>query len=681
MTTAPAPALRPVGQSWAYFTFLLIAGLGLLGLSQFFGNSTRGYYDSSSLFFWWAAQWPTPGQESEHGPLLVAVALYIFFINVLRGLPAPLPKLGRVEIGLVVAAVAIFFGMAEWQKSLPVGIALDEQTSEQVAQHNQFLFWRPWLVYAGVGLFGIAAALGARQLWRHPGTRDTPQLAVATGWLGAGLLLLLLGNLTQETRIGIIGFGLGLVGWAWASGGRRWARAATFPVVLLLSTMPLGFLSDELATWLRFRVIEVTHTVANWAGLDVVRQGTQLSNAAGTFQYDVAPACSGIRSLIALVVLSLLVGYFGFRALWRRIFFIALALPLAFFGNCVRISSIILAGHFLGHDAGTWVHDNLGMVAFLVVLGMSLGTMFLMRRFLPERPRPEANASAPGEVLPVVEPRGAGVWQLAGAVGGVGLAGMVAVIFIQQAQVVNEAGLRLAEDGINPVALPTRAGERQSIVGTRFWGRELEVSRIEREVLPADTGFAKMLYEDRDSQFLRRGEPTDIAVSIVLSGRDRTSIHRPELCLPGQGHNIVKSSIVELPVPSFQGGKLRATVLDLGEQVIDVGGGRRLHVPAIYVYWFVSPDYVVPTTEERRILGWLERLQLRINRWAYVALFTHAAYFPSADPVEQAERKRLAREAALARVSDLVAATLPSFQKTAVEVPLALAASSPATAP
>jgi hypothetical protein len=48
-------------------------------------------------------------------------------------------------------------------------------------------------------------------------------------------------------------------------------------------------------------------------GIDVLRSGTQLFAPDGSYQYDVAAACSGVRSLMALTALSLLVGYLNFR--------------------------------------------------------------------------------------------------------------------------------------------------------------------------------------------------------------------------------------------------------------------------------------------------------------------------------------------------------------------------------
>ena len=58
---------------------------------------------------------------------------------------------------------------------------------------------------------------------------------------------------------------------------------------------------------------------------------------------------------------------------------------------------------------------------------------------------------------------------------------------------------------------------------------EVAVAELLRDILPADTGFSRKNYA------FVADRTRDVFLSIVLSGRDRTSIHRPELCLVGQG--------------------------------------------------------------------------------------------------------------------------------------------------
>ena len=58
-----------------------------------------------------------------------------------------------------------------------------------------------------------------------------------------------------------------------------------------------------------------------------------------------------------------------------------------------------------------------------------------------------------------------------------------------------------------------------------WYGRDIDVSQKERDVLGSGTDFARKIY--------RNGRGYEITASIVLSGQDmNTSIHRPERCMP-----------------------------------------------------------------------------------------------------------------------------------------------------
>jgi hypothetical protein len=66
------------------------------------------------------------------------------------------------------------------------------------------------------------------------------------------------------------------------------------------------------------------------------------------------------------------------------------------------------------------------------------------------------------------------------------------------------------------------------------------MSKAERDLLPGDTVVLKKRYVDADGH--------TIFVSIVMSGRERASIHRPQVCLVGQGNEIVDSDVQAVPI-------------------------------------------------------------------------------------------------------------------------------------
>ncbi|MCC5022721.1 MAG: exosortase-associated EpsI family protein [Candidatus Synoicihabitans palmerolidicus] len=86
-----------------------------------------------------------------------------------------------------------------------------------------------------------------------------------------------------------------------------------------------------------------------------------------------------------------------------------------------------------------------------------------------------------------------------------------------------------------------------------------------------------------------------VLISVVLSGQDRTSIHRPELCLVGQGW-----TLGELTTTRFGGGNGVAAALWNLEREMPAGKGEaRVPVKSLFAYWFVGRDRVETTTAGR----------------------------------------------------------------------------------
>jgi len=89
-----------------------------------------------------------------------------------------------------------------------------------------------------------------------------------------------------------------------------------------------------------------------------MRVGTQLIDPSGAFQYEVAAACSGMRSLVANFLLATIYAFFVFRSPWKRLFIISLALPFAILGNFLRLLMVIVTAEIGGQKWGDYVHDN-----------------------------------------------------------------------------------------------------------------------------------------------------------------------------------------------------------------------------------------------------------------------------------------------------------------------------------
>lgn len=207
------------------------------------------------------------------------------------------------------------------------------------------------------------------------------------------LALHLVGYMVQQPRLSIIAFFVGLYGLVGQVWGIQTMRVIFFPYILLGFCIPLGSLAESVTFPLRMLVskiaVGVSHTIL---GIDVIRDGSQIFDSRRTFRYDVAPACSGIRSLISILVLSTIYGAVTFRPLWKRWLTVALAIPLAIMGNVLRIMGVIIAAEAFGQDAGQTVEQKLGFLTFAV----AIGAMVLLGKWLQDPPlKTSAKPSSP----------------------------------------------------------------------------------------------------------------------------------------------------------------------------------------------------------------------------------------------------------------------------------------------
>jgi len=188
-------------------------------------------------------------------------------------------------------------------------------------------------------------------------------LPLRTWWpafllVGLGLFLHVLGYAIQQPRVSIVGLFTGLYGLTGLAWGPAWLRASFFPFILFAFSVPLGTLAQPITFRLRLIVCEIVEAISHLISIDILRSGTNLLDPSGHYQYDVAAACSGIRSLVATLGLSLVYGVISFRTWWKRSVLIASAIPLAVIGNVVRLLTIVIAAEIGGQDAGNYVHEG-----------------------------------------------------------------------------------------------------------------------------------------------------------------------------------------------------------------------------------------------------------------------------------------------------------------------------------
>ncbi|HYG22781.1 MAG TPA: exosortase/archaeosortase family protein [Verrucomicrobiae bacterium] len=177
--------------------------------------------------------------------------------------------------------------------------------------------------------------------------------------LAFAVLIHIVGFIIQEPRVSIIALFTGIYGLTGLAWGWRWMLKSFFPFFLFVFSIPLGNHADIITTRLQLLVCWLVELVShNIFGIGVIRRGALLFDPAGQYQYEVAAACSGIRSLFSIFLLATAYGFLNFKALWKRLLMMGLAFPFAVIGNLVRMLFIILAAAIFGQKGGDYVHDD-----------------------------------------------------------------------------------------------------------------------------------------------------------------------------------------------------------------------------------------------------------------------------------------------------------------------------------
>ena len=163
-----------------------------------------------------------------------------------------------------------------------------------------------------------------------------------------------------------------------------------------------------------------------------------------------------------------------------------------------------------------------------------------------------------------------------------------------------------------------------------WYGEKTQASKEERGTLAADTIFSKGIYQrcspQNNSSALLSGTPSvfrygaPVSVSIVYSGSDmNSSIHRPERCLPAQGHQELRASNREIKLDN---GKSITFCRLQSYTLPEVQGGEPLQ--HIHYYVFIGHDRICHTHMGRTLYDIWDRIAKgRTQRWAYLQVGSH----------------------------------------------------------
>lgn len=175
---------------------------------------------------------------------------------------------------------------------------------------------------------------------------------------------------------------------------------------------------------------------------------------------------------------------------------------------------------------------------------------------------------------------------------------------------------KLGEPGVKASPVPGEERWRidlpESVMGC-VASTNMGMDEKSAEMLPSDTSFAQREY------YFGPDVPP-ITASVVMMGTDRTSIHKAEYCLKGQGLNIDRMTQETIRMSEPQPYDLPVIKI-----VASATNSKGQKISCVYVYWYVA-DGALSNDHSGFGRMWSMARQLVftgvLQRWSYVRFFS-----------------------------------------------------------
>jgi exosortase D (VPLPA-CTERM-specific) len=392
--------------------------------------------------------------------------------------------------------------------------------------------------------------------------RDLDELQPVGSWLGMvclvlGLGLQVLGAMSAVYEIAQYGFVVCIWGMVIAAAGLRSLPVLWVPLAYLLFMVPMAtFVERQLTAGLQLLSSQIGVAVIRAAGLSVFLEGNVID--LGSYQLQVAEACSGMRYLFPLMSFGFLCAVLMRGRWWQRTILFVSTVPITILMNSVRIGIIgILVNYYGIEQAEGFLHDFEGWVVFMACVLILFAEIWIFARMekqkflqifgldIPALPDLQQLNARARPNLPV----------LAGTVILI-LAGVVSLTVTRPASLI-------------PVHAPLYTFPMQ--IGD-WQGRDQAIDQQSLDALK--------LSDYTSSIFVRPADPVPIGLWIAYYDEQvqGASTHSPRSCLPGGGWRI--ETLEEYAVP---GVRVDGSAQRVNRAVIAMGDQRQL----VY-YWFAQ---------------------------------------------------------------------------------------------
>ena len=212
---------------------------------------------------------------------------------------------------------------------------------------------------------------------------STGRVGIILFWVG--VLLYLISARTIQPRVAIIALPFLISGGIIHVLGWKKGKHFLFASFFWYFAMPVPGL-QQLTNGLQVIITKWCYHAGLFCGMELSLSGNNIKSAVDAWPgFDIAEGCSGIKSLMALVMISAIYAYYTQKEFWKKVLLFSMALPLALIGNFFRIFTILIIAEMgFVEFANTTYHDWAGLLIFFPValLGLFLVDKLLNRKKL-----------------------------------------------------------------------------------------------------------------------------------------------------------------------------------------------------------------------------------------------------------------------------------------------------------
>jgi exosortase D (VPLPA-CTERM-specific) len=419
---------------------------------------------------------------------------------------------------------------------------------------------------------------------------------------GIGVCFFWLGELGGEFFTLYMSFWLAVVSLIWLHLGWGKIKTMWFSLVIMLAMFPFpNFITTRITLNLRLISSKIGIWMLHIYGMSAYREGNVID--LGFTQLQVVDACSGLRYVMPLMVLSLLLAYWFNTHWWKRVILFFSSIPLAIFVNSFRIAATgVLYSMFGAEVAEGFFHGFSGWLIFMFAIPCLLAEMWVLRRLPPAEYRETRKSNRETE-------EGKAIRESSPAADSNSLKSVSRFTF-RDSRFMAAIVLLVVTFGLSygiefrqkvPIAKPFSQFPMQ--IG-EWKGAQEDIEQQFLDVLK----FSDYIMADYTD---RAGGTVNFYVAYYQDQQKGESIHSPETCLPSSGWEFKEAGNVTIPIGSG------AASMKVNRAFIIKDSTRQL----VY-YWFPQRGRILTNLYQLKIYTFWDSLTKQRTDGALVRVIT-----------------------------------------------------------